>query len=227
MAMPDDALSIGEVINLLRDEFPDVSVSKLRFLESQGLINPARASSGYRQFDTADLNRLRFILSQQRDYHLPLKVIKSKLTLWERGEDPGPDATEPIEDPLKAEGDPVTRPELIRRSGLSEASLGELIAHGLLTSVDGGTVFAPEAMTVAIECRRLIDAGLEPRHLRTVRLGAERESELLRQLTAHLLGSDSAEARARAKNILAACADSVQALHRAILTSEVRSLLHE
>lgn len=225
--MPDDTLSIGEVINLLRDEFPDASVSKLRFLESQGLINPARATSGYRQFDTADLNRIRFILSQQRDYHLPLKVIKSKLTLWERGEDPGPDAVEPADDPLQAEGDPVTRSDLVRRSGLDEASLDALIDHGILAPVDGTTVFAPEAMSVAIECRRLLDSGLEARHLRTVRLSAEREAELLRQLTAALLGSDSAEARARAKNILAACADSVQALHRAILTTEVRSLLHE
>jgi len=225
--MPDDALSIGEVINLLRDDFPDISVSKLRFLESQGLVNPARASSGYRQFDPADLNRVRFILTQQRDHFLPLKVIKSKLTLWERGEDPGPDAVEPFEDPLEAEGEPLTRSDLIRRSGLSEAALDGLIDHGLLAPAGDSTVFAADALGVAIECRRLLDAGLEARHLRAVRLGAEREAELLRQLTAHLLGSDSPESSRRAREILGACADSVQALHRAILTSEVRALLHE
>src|SRR5690606_16624340 len=75
-AMPEEALSIGEVIDLLRDEFPDVSVSKLRFLESQGLVSPARADSGYRQFDEEDLKRIRYILTQQRDHFLPLKVIK-------------------------------------------------------------------------------------------------------------------------------------------------------
>src|SRR5918996_1245622 len=86
--MPDTSqLSIGEVINLLRDDFPDVSVSKIRFLESQGLIDPDRSDSGYRQFDRDDVARLRFILRQQRDHFLPLKVIKSKLTLWERGEE--------------------------------------------------------------------------------------------------------------------------------------------
>jgi DNA-binding transcriptional MerR regulator len=86
MAMTDSRpMSIGEVINLLRDDFPDVSVSKIRFLESQGLIDPGRSDSGYRQFDQQDLARLRFILQQQRDHFLPLKVIKSKLTLWAAG----------------------------------------------------------------------------------------------------------------------------------------------
>lgn len=226
--MPDEALSIGEVIDLLRDEFPDVSVSKLRFLESQGLVSPARADSGYRQFDQEDLKRIRYILTQQRDHFLPLKVIKSKLTLWERGEDPGPDAeAAPPEDPLESEGAPTTRADLLRRSGLSEGDLDTLIEHGLLAPVGDSTVFPPDSLTVAMECRRLLDVGLEARHLRTVRLGAEREAELLRQLTAHLLSSSSAENRARARDTLAACTDSVQALHRAILTAQVRSLLHE
>ena len=226
--MPEEALSIGEVIDLLRDDFPDVSVSKLRFLESQGLVAPARADSGYRQFDDEDLKRIRYILTQQRDHFLPLKVIKSKLTLWERGEDPGPDAeAAPPEDPLESEGAPTTRADLLRRSGLTDEDLDTLIEHGLLAPVGDSTVFAPDALTVAMECRRLLDVGLEARHLRTVRLGAEREAELLRQLTAHLLSSSSAENRARARDLLAACTDSVQALHRAILTAAVRSLLHE
>lgn len=227
MAMPEEALSIGEVIDLLRDEFPDVSVSKLRFLESQGLVAPARAESGYRQFDNEDLKRIRFILTQQRDHFLPLKVIKSKLTLWERGEEPGPDEEEPLEDPLEPEGAPLTRADLLRRSGLEDAALDTLIDHGLLAPVGDSTVFPPDALTVAMECRRLLDVGLEARHLRTVRLSAQREAELLRQLTAHLLSSGAAEARSRARDLLSACTDSVQVLHRAILTSEIRALLHE
>ncbi|HLT96825.1 MAG TPA: MerR family transcriptional regulator [Acidimicrobiia bacterium] len=225
--MPEEPLSIGEVIDLLKDEFPDVSVSKLRFLESQGLVSPARADSGYRQFDSEDLKRIRFILTQQRDHFLPLKVIKSKLTLWERGEDPGPDAEPPAQDPLDQEGEPMTRSDLVRRSGLSEKDFDALLEHGLLAPVGDSTVFSPDALTIAIECRRLMEVGLEARHLRTVRLSAQREAELLRQLTAHLLSSPSAEARARARDLLAACSDSVQALHRAILTAEVRALLHE
>lgn len=225
--MPEELLSIGEVIDLLRDEFPDVSVSKLRFLESQGLISPGRADSGYRQFDAEDLKRIRYILSQQRDHFLPLKVIKSKLTLWERGEEAGPDSLEQPENPLESEGEPLTRADLLRRSGLDDRELDTLIDHGLVAPVGDSTVFAPESLTVAMECRRLFEVGLEARHLRTVRLGAEREAELLRQLTAHLLSSDSAESLSRARDLLAGCTDSVQALHRAILTARVRSLLHE
>lgn len=225
--MSEESLSIGEVIDLLRDEFPDVSVSKLRFLESQGLINPARATSGYRQFDNRDLKRVRYILAQQRDHFLPLKVIKSKLTLWERGEDAGPDAFEPPSQPVESEGEPVTRQDILRRSGLSEDALEGLRDHGLLGSAGESEVYAPEALAIAIECRRLLDAGLEARHLRTVRLSAEREAELLRQLTAPLLASDSAELRSQAREVLASCADSMQALHRAILVSHVRALLHE
>jgi DNA-binding transcriptional MerR regulator len=225
--MPEEALSIGEVIDLLRDDFPDVSVSKLRFLESQGLVAPARSDSGYRQFDGDDLKRIRYILTQQRDHFLPLKVIKSKLTLWERGEEAGPGSEEPPEDPLESEGEPLTRSDLLRRSGLEEAQLDTLIEHGLVAPVADSTVFPPDSLTAAMECRRLLDVGLEARHLRTVRLSAQREAELLRQLTAHLLSLESAEARARARDLLAACTDSVQALHRAILTTEVRALLHE
>ncbi|MFP3913680.1 MAG: MerR family transcriptional regulator [Actinomycetota bacterium] len=225
--MPDEPLSIGEVIDLLRDEFPDVSVSKLRFLESQGLVSPARADSGYRQFDAEDLKRIRFILTQQRDHFLPLKVIKSKLTLWERGEEAGPDAEVPVQDPLESEGEPLTRADLLRRSGLSDGDLEALIEHGLLSPAGDSTVFPADALVVAIECRRLIETGLEARHLRTVRLAAQREAELLRQATAHLLRSGSAEAQARARDTLSASTDSVQALHRAILAAEVRALLSE
>ncbi|HZJ48186.1 MAG TPA: MerR family transcriptional regulator, partial [Acidimicrobiia bacterium] len=82
----NEGLSIGEVITLLKDEFPDLTVSKVRFLEGRGLINPRRSTSGYRSFSDEDVARLRYILQQQRDHFLPLKVIKSKLTMWERGE---------------------------------------------------------------------------------------------------------------------------------------------
>jgi len=158
---------------------------------------------------------------------LPLKVIKSKLTLWERGEDRGLAEDEIPDDPLESEGEPLTRADLVRRSGLDDAELDTLIDHGLLAPVGGSTVFPPDALAVAIECRRLLEVGLEARHLRTVRLAAGREAELLRQLTAHLLSADSAETRARARDLLAACTDSVQALHRAMLTAEVRALLQE
>jgi DNA-binding transcriptional MerR regulator len=215
------SLSIGEVINLLRDDFPDVSVSKIRFLESQGLIDPGRSDSGYRQFDQTDLARLRFILQQQRDHFLPLKVIKSKLTLWERGEDLTSKISEPVTT-LDSAGEPLGREDLLHRSGLTSVQLDGLIDAGVLRSVGEPEVFAPEAGVVATEAKRLMDQGLEPRHLRAVRLSVDREAELLRQLTAPLLRANNAEARARAKDVLELSGGSVQAMHRAMLDDELR-----
>jgi len=224
--MPDTGpqLSIGEVINLLRDDFPDVSVSKIRFLESQGLIDPDRSGSGYRQFDTSDVARLRFILQQQRDHFLPLKVIKSKLTLWERGEDVNTETTAATPN-LDQEGEPLDRSELLKRSKLEDNELDALIDVGLVRPIRDSVVFPPEAGIVAVEAKRLMDQGLEARHLRTIRLSSEREADLLRQLVAPLLKASNPEARARAKDVLESSSDSVQAMHRALLASELRQHL--
>ncbi|TDI52925.1 MAG: MerR family transcriptional regulator [Acidobacteria bacterium] len=220
--MPDTkALSIGEVINLLREDFPDVSVSKIRFLESQGLIDPGRSSSRYRQFDPDDIARLRFILAQQRDHFLPLKVIKSKLTLWERGEE-GEVVGSLSRTPLDESGEPLDREDLIKRSGLTEEELEQLVEVGLIRPIPNSTVFPPEAGVVGVEAKRLMDHGLEPRHLRSIRLSVDRESDLLTQLVAPLLRSSNAEARARAKDVLESCSDSVRAMHRALMSAELR-----
>jgi DNA-binding transcriptional MerR regulator len=215
------ALSIGEVINLLRDDFPDVSVSKIRFLESQGLIDPGRSDSGYRQFDQEDLARLRFILQQQRDHFLPLKVIKSKLTLWERGEDLGSRTAEPASS-LASKGEPLSRDDLLRRSGLASTELDELIEVGVLRPAGEPEVFAPDSGIVATEAKRLLDQGLEPRHLRTIRHSVDREADLLRQLAAPLLRAQNPEARARARDLLELSGGSVQAMHRAMLEDELK-----
>ena len=218
------ALSIGEVINLLRDDFPDVSVSKIRFLESQGLIDPTRSSSGYRQFDPDDLSRLRFILQQQRDHFLPLKVIKSKLTLWERGEETGPGA-ETRRMSLDETGEPIDRSGVLKRSGLTESELDELMDIGLVRTIPDSPVFSPEAAVVASEAKRLMEHGLEARHLRALRLAVDRESDLLSQLVMPLVKASNPESKARAKDILESCSDSVRAVHRALLTAELRQHL--
>ncbi len=214
-------LSIGEVINLLRDDFPDISVSKIRFLESQGLIDPNRTSSGYRQFDGDDLARLKFILQQQRDHFLPLKVIKSKLTLWERGEEvelmPGEKAPG-----LEDVGEPVDQATLLKRSGLTPRDLDELTDAGLVKPIPGTNVYPPEAVIIATEARRLMDQGLEPRHLRSIRLAADREADLIAQLGTPLIKASNPDARARARELLEECAESIRVVHRAMLTLELR-----
>jgi DNA-binding transcriptional MerR regulator len=225
--MPDRSqLSIGEVINLLRDDFPDVSVSKIRFLESQGLIDPDRSGSGYRQFDSIDVARLRFILQQQRDHFLPLKVIKSKLTLWERGEETA-DGGKPGQGTLDRPGEPLDRSELLKRSRLEESQLTALIDIGLIRPIEDSVVFPPEAGIIAMEAKRLMDQGLEARHLRTVKLSSEREADLLEQLVTPLLKASNAEAKARAKDVLESSLDSVLAMHRALLSSELRQHLKQ
>ena len=218
--MPDTAvLTIGEVINRLRDEFPDVSVSKIRFLESQGLIEPDRSDSGYRQFDVQDVARLRFILQQQRDHFLPLKVIKSKLTLWERGEDVGLAAADPDSD--QTSGEPLTREDILKRSGLDDDELDALVDAGVLYYITDSTLFESEMSNAAREAKRLLELGLEPRHLRVVRLSAGREADLIKQLTAPLMRAKNAESQARAQDLLDSSTGSIQALHRALLRADL------
>ena len=222
--MPEEKpLSIGEVINLLRDDFPDVSVSKIRFLESQGLIDPSRSDSGYRQFDAEDLARLRFILQQQRDHFLPLKVIRSKLTLWERGEDIESKTASKVE----SSGEPLSRSDLLKRSSLSDQELDDLIEAGVIRPLVDSTVFSSESGTAAVEAKRLMDLGLEARHLRAVRLSVDREADLLLQLTAPLMRANNAEAQAQAKDLLESSAGSVHAMHRALLNGELKQQLKQ
>jgi DNA-binding transcriptional MerR regulator len=223
--MAGASLSIGEVIALLRDDFPDVSVSKIRFLESQGLIDPERSAGGYRQFGPVEIRRLRYILALQRDHFLPLKVIKSRLTMWERGETRSDD--EEGDGQLGEEGEPLTRTDLLRRSGLTSGQLDELVDHGIFGKRDNGSAFPFWALEAAVECRRLLADGFEARHLRAVRLGAEREAELLRQLAAPLLSQSTTDARTRARETLENGATAISALHRTILNATLRSLLEE
>lgn len=216
-------MTIGEVINVLKDEFPDVSVSKVRFLESQGLLAPGRSDGGYRQFERHDIDRLRFVLRQQRDHFLPLKVIKSKLTLWERGEDATPEAGRDVGSLIDSETDAVAREELLRRSGLTDAQLDALIEHSLL-SVGSDGVFEGEALPVATDARRLFSHGLEARHLRTIVHAVEREADVLAQLTGPLRRMRNPEAREQAKNILSGAGEAMIAVHRALLTAELKRL---
>lgn len=223
---PSEALSIGEVINLLKDEFPEVSVSKVRFLEDQGLVHPSRSDAGYRQFFPDDLDRLQFILKQQRDHFLPLKVIKSKLTDWQRGEDLDPDSQEPEERYLDAGGDEVEADELLRQSGLDGGQLDALVANGLITVSSDG-LYDEDALAVAREANLLFERGLEPRHLRALRLAAEREADVLGQLSAGLRRNASPEGRRQARELLAGAARGFEAIHLRLLRRQIRDMLDE
>ena len=165
-------VSIGQVLDELRAEFPDISPSKIRFLEAEGLIQPLRSSSGYRRFAVADIERLRFILTAQRDEYLPLRVIKDRL-----------DAAASTAAGSAGEVPPLamTRSELLTASGAAEGLLAELEDYGL---VRRARVYGSQALSVVREAVLLTEYGIQPRHLRAVKASADREASLVEQAVA-------------------------------------------
>ncbi|NQV07567.1 MerR family transcriptional regulator [bacterium] len=224
---PTGPFSIGEAINLLKDEFPTVTVSKLRFLEGEGLVRPARSTSGYREFGTDDVERVRYILRQQRDHFLPLKVIKSKLTAWERGEEPTVDGAPgaPPETYFASSGVSMDADELARAAGVTTDLITSLVRHGVIEPDDDGTTFDEDDLAIARAAGRLAARGLEARHLRAMRLSANREIDLLTQLTGPLLRHRSPASRKEAAEILADCAQAAGDVQDAIVRSQLRDLL--
>ncbi len=224
-----EARTIGEAINLLREEFPEVTVSKLRFLEGQGLIDPGRSTSGYREFSEDDLERIRYILRQQRDHYLPLKVIKSKLTAWERGEEPTlePASGPPPDTYFGPSGVSMSEEELARAAGLTRSQVAELVTHGVLEPMqtDAGPVFREDELTIARAAHRLLGHGLEPRHLRAFWLAAQREIDLFRGLTEPLVRHPNKENRRQAAEILADVAQAGRSLQESMVRSALRKLL--
>ncbi len=230
VAVGEREQSIGEVIALLKDEFPDLTISKVRFLEGQGLIEPRRSPAGYRMFGDDDIRRIRYILREQRDHFLPLKVIKSKLTAWERGEDvrTRPDSGPPPESYFGASGVSLNIDELSRASGLSRRQINDLVSSGVLEPIefpDRTQVFRDEDLTIARAAMRLLAQGLEPRHVRTLRIAADREVDLLQQLVTPLLRHRNPDNRRKAAEILADCAQAASELQESIVRARLRRLL--
>ncbi len=230
-------LSIGAVLTRLRSEFPDVSISKIRFLESEGLVTPDRTQSGYRQFSTVDVARLRYVLAAQRDHYLPLRVIKDQLDAIDRGLEPAtPEPRLPrslVSRSLvfavgASPGDfaattdvRMTRQELLVEAELSEQQLAELEQFGLVTPGAGGYFDADAALT-ARTVRELLTLGLEPRHLRQFRSAADREAALVAQLVSAQARQRDPDARERASDAAASHAATVLRLHALLVKSALR-----
>jgi len=222
--------TIGEVINLLRSEFPDVTVSKIRFLESKGLIHPERSASGYRMFDDDDIHRIQYVLTEQRDHFLPLKVIKSKLAAWEKGDASpvAPDHGPPPEAYFASSGVSLSESEISRSSGLGRHQLAALVDERLIsptTLPDGSFVFTDADLQIARAAHRLLARGLEPRHLRGIRLAADKQTDLLGQLVAPLLRHRNPDNQHRSAEILADTAQASALAQETIVRSRLRKLL--
>jgi DNA-binding transcriptional MerR regulator len=229
-------LSIGAVLGVLRGSFPEVTISKIRFLEAEGLVEPQRTPSGYRKFSNADVERLAYVLRMQRDHYLPLRVIREHLDAMDRGEAPpalpaptvaGGSIEEAERDSLEAFGVPggsvrLGRAELLAAVGIGEAQLAEWESYGLLTAdQDGG--FDADTLQVAKLVLELGSYGLEPRHLRAVKAAAEREVGLVEQVVAPLRRHRNPQTRAHAAATARELAALCVRLHAALVHVGLRS----
>lgn len=286
-------LSIGEVLSLLRVDFPDVTISKIRFLEGQGLISPERTTSGYRKFHEPDVERLRFVLRHQREHFLPLKVIKERMeaaglapdepampTRARRNsvselvaalqESPGSSRSARNADPTvrhdgvrsgtaaspapgataatsgretigaaastgvaddaighKVPSPALTKEEVAAQAGIDVAAVDALVEHGLLKpgKSRGGEGFDEDGVAIAKAAAGFFALGLEPRHLKVLRHGVERELDMIDSLVLPLLQQRTPEGRVRAREQATQFARLGTALRSAILRSSLRELL--
>jgi DNA-binding transcriptional MerR regulator len=235
------SFSIGEVLNQLKEEFDDVTISKIRFLESEGLINPDRTDSGYRQFLDDDIDRLRYILRAQRDRYLPLKVIREELDRIDAGvpvdsaestDDAGVEA--PADQPPSSgsttpslmgdgAGDvQLSLAELAEAVGLEQADLHSLRDHGVVRDTDR---FDGRDLRAAKAAAALMEVGLEARHLRMFRQFADREAALIEQLVTPLLRQRNPDSRTAATELADAIAHEGASLRRVLLERDIAALL--
>ncbi|WP_326835952.1 MerR family transcriptional regulator [Amycolatopsis rhabdoformis] len=235
-----DGLSIGAVLAQLRGDFPDVTISKIRFLEAEGLVRPGRTPSGYRQFAPADVERLRFVLSAQRDHYLPLKVIKEQLDAADSGMEPAaPTPRLPRKlvslDPADTGGLPeaedfetgpeirLTQEELLAQAGITAAMLTELQQYGLVRPGAAG-FFGPDAVLIARTVKAMTEFGIEPRHLRAFRAAADREVGLLEQIVTPVYRHRDEDAKARADEVVRELAALSVTLHTLLVKAGIRGV---
>lgn len=226
------ALNIGEVLAELKQEFPRVTASKIRFLEDKGLIIPQRTSAGYRKYTPADVNRLRFILSVQRDQYLPLKVIKDHLDAVDRGEAPdtlpggAPNAPQLVSTQMGEQAEEHSRPvslaELQGITGASAELVQQLESYGLIEPESG--LFDDHCIQVAKSAVALASHGLEPRHLRQFRLAAEREFSLIESIVGADARRPDVAARARAAEEARAIGEQCRQLHDALVQRAISQM---
>jgi DNA-binding transcriptional MerR regulator len=214
-------LTIGAVCGRLKSEFADISISKIRYLEDQGLLTPRRTRGGYRLFGEEDVDRLHTILRLQRDEFLPLRVIRQELA------QPGTKERKrrrPVA--LGEHEDEISLGELCERSGAGPELVKELEDFGLLESrsVGGDRYYAEGDLDIASACAKLARFGVAPRHLRTFRTSADREAGLLEALVAPALRARNAERRAAGLQDLQTLAELAQELSQLLFWRDVRHL---
>ena len=218
----DGLLHIGAVCNELRDEFPDVSISKIRYLEDQGLIHPKRTQGGYRLFDDDTVERLRTILRLQRDEFLPLRVIRQELASPEANKARRRRRAAGLAGPEEE----LSAGEIGERSGATPQLVRELAEYGLLEARGNGGEkrYSAGDVEIAAICAQLASYGLAPRNLRAFRTAADREASLLGQLVGPSLRTRNPERREAALDDLRALAELAQELSQLLSWRALRHL---
>jgi len=215
-------LSIGQVLARLTAEFPDLTPSKLRFLEERQLICPARTESGYRKFSAADLERLRFVLTMQRDYYLPLKVIRGYLDEIDAGRQPElpGGGTIPAPSMLSTERK-LRRDELVREAGATPGLLNDAISSSLIVAAE---LYGEEVLVVLHSLVELQRSGIEPRHLRGFRVAAERELGLIESALIPVARRKDASSRAKASELAREIAGQLEIVRSSLIRTALSRL---
>jgi DNA-binding transcriptional MerR regulator len=232
-------LNIGEVHARLREEFPSLELSKLRYFEAMDLVRPTRTAAGYRKYSDNDVERLRYALALQRDHHLPLKVIREHLDALDRGLEPPTLATGPQVPKLALapDGFPtaqsfdhdnsrlrLTRRELLAAAEIDDALLSDLESFGLIVPRPGSAPYDNDAIVVARTVSELAQYGLEPRHLRSYKTAADREVGLVEQVAAPIRRSREEGAQGRAEEAVTQIAALSVRLHATLVKAGLRRL---
>ncbi len=221
-------MRISDVLATLQAEFPAISHSKLRFLEEQGLVDPVRTSSGYRQYSLADVERLRFVLAEQRDRYLPLRVIKAKLAELDAGSDddvvPVPRLVDTAEDGAGPHSTSrLTLETLAAEAGVDAGLVQELVAAGVLRTNSRGYFDAWTKQVVTL-ISGLAAHGIEPRHLRGMRTAVDRDLSLVQQVIAPMRNQRTLSAQARAGSMGAELGETLAQLHLTMLRQGIADL---
>lgn len=215
-------LSIGQVLARFRPEFPDLTPSKLRFLEERQLISPARTESGYRKFSSNDMDRLRFVLTMQREHYLPLKVIRGYLDELDAGLKPDlPGAvTGPIPTILP-EQRKYRREELVREANATPQLLNDAVSASLIVPADHYGEPTVVVLKALVELQR---SGIEPRHLRGFRVAAERELGLIESALIPISRRKDSSSRAKASELARDIAGQLEVVRSSLIRSALSRL---
>lgn len=215
-------LSIGQVLAKLSPEFPDLTPSKLRFLEERNLVSPQRTDSGYRKFSPTDVERLRFVLTMQRDHYLPLKVIRQQLDELDAGRTPTLPSGGDLPVPSMLSSDRrYTRDELVKEAGATAGLVADAMSASLITASD---TYGDDAVAVLRALVELQRTGIEPRHLRGFRAAAERELGLIESALIPVSRRNDASSRAKAAELAKEIAGQLEIVRSSLIRSALGRL---